>query len=81
MSIGLAYRNARNQYLPQDAEWLVQWSPLLVTTGIKELDAEIFKDMSRTADSGLDPTGRERMEAEAIATNTKRNDNNTDKTF
>ena len=23
MSIGLAYRNARNQYLPQDAEWLV----------------------------------------------------------
>jgi len=46
MSIGLAYRNARNQYLPQDAEWLVWRSPPLVTTGIKELDAEIFKDMS-----------------------------------
>ena len=55
MSIGFAYRNARNRYLPEDAEWLVWWSPPLITTGDSKLDAEILNNMVSTANSGLDP--------------------------
>lgn len=55
-SIGEAFRNARNDYLPQDAYWEVWWSPPLVTTGIQSIDQEyqsaLFK---RTATSGLNP--------------------------
>jgi hypothetical protein len=57
MSIGEAFRNARNDYLPQDASWEVWWSPPLVYTGIHALDEEyqnaLFK---RTATASvLDP--------------------------
>jgi len=55
MSIGFAYREARNRYLPEEADWLVWWSPPLITTGDSELDAEIFGDMASTAKQGLDP--------------------------
>jgi hypothetical protein len=57
MSIGKAFRNARNQYLPADASWDVWWSPPLVYTGIPALDKEIQDSFAqRTAGStGLDP--------------------------
>jgi hypothetical protein len=57
MSIGKAFRNARNVYLPEDASWEVWWSPPLVFTGLPGLDAKIQGDMiKRTAEtSGLDP--------------------------
>jgi len=55
-SIGFALRNARNRYLPEDADWKVWWSPpLILTTGVKELDAKILKGMSSAPDAGLDP--------------------------
>jgi hypothetical protein len=57
MSIGKAFRNARNIYLPEDASWEVWWSPPLVYTGIPALDEKIQNDMAkRTAESsGLSP--------------------------
>jgi hypothetical protein len=58
MSIGEAFRNARNQYLPADASWDVWWSPpLVVYTGIPALDKELQDSFAkRTAGSaGLDP--------------------------
>jgi hypothetical protein len=55
VGIGLAYRNARNIYLPEDADWEVWWSPPLITTGIKELDAKIFNELSDGEPVGLDP--------------------------
>ena len=51
-SIGLAYRTARNWYLPNDAEWEVWWSPPLITTGYADVDAEIMNSMANEADSG-----------------------------
>jgi hypothetical protein len=57
MSIGEAFRNARNKYLPEDASWEVWWSPPLVYTGLQELDEKFRNDISkRTAETtGLDP--------------------------
>jgi hypothetical protein len=57
MTIGKAFRNARNEYLPEDASWEVWWSPPLVYTGIKSFDDQYQKDLAkRTAmGSGLDP--------------------------
>ncbi len=57
MSIGEAFRNARNKYLPEDASWEVWWSPPLIYTGVYEIDQQIQNDMAkRTAEtSGLDP--------------------------
>ena len=58
MSIGEAFRNARNKYLPEDASWEVWWSPPLVYTGVKTLDEKIQDAMAkRTAadTTGLDP--------------------------
>jgi len=40
-SIGMAFRVAKNNYLPQDADWELWWSPPLVTTGDLQEDAEI----------------------------------------
>lgn len=54
-SLGLAFRNARNRYLPEDADWEVWWSPPLVTTGLRDLDAKLFMEMSNDAPEGLDP--------------------------
>ena len=53
----MAFRNSRNQYLPEDADWKVWWSPPIVTTGYADLDAQIIGDMydAATAHSGLDP--------------------------
>ena len=33
ISIGLAFRNARNNYLPKDADWELWWAPPLISTG------------------------------------------------
>jgi len=57
MSIGMAFRNARNQYLPQDADWKVWWSPPLVYTGITSLDEQYQNNLAKqtSAASGLDP--------------------------
>jgi len=54
-SIGRALRDARNNYLPEDGDWNVWWSPpLILSTGVKELDSQLFREMS-SADAGLDP--------------------------
>jgi len=43
-TIGLALRNARNAYLPKDANSTFWWSPPLVTTGNPLLDLKLFKE-------------------------------------
>ncbi len=53
-SLGMAFREAKNQYLPKDADWEVWWSPPLLTTGIASLDAEYQKHMADNQPSGLD---------------------------
>ncbi|MFH1101949.1 MAG: C25 family cysteine peptidase [Methanobacteriota archaeon] len=53
-SMGLALREARNQYLPEDASWKVWWSPPLIHTGYPELDAALIKTMAEGGASGLD---------------------------
>ena len=45
VSVGMAFRNARNKYLPEDADWELWWSPPLVTTGNFILDNELMNDM------------------------------------
>ena len=45
VSVGLAFRNARNRYLPEDADWELWWSPPLVKTGDNSLDTEIYTNM------------------------------------
>ncbi len=40
-TIGMAFRDAKNNYLPQDASWELWWSPPLVTTGDYHEDMEI----------------------------------------
>jgi hypothetical protein len=40
-TIGMAFREAKNNYLPQDADWELWWSPPLVTTGDLKEDIEI----------------------------------------
>ena len=53
-SIGLAYRNARNQYLPEDAEWKVWWSPPLTYTGYNDIDTKILETGSSELEPRLD---------------------------
>jgi len=58
VSIGKAFREARNIYLPEDASWNVWWSPPLVYTGITALDEKFQDDYVKRAaagSSGLDP--------------------------
>ena len=57
MTIGEAFRNARNAYLPEDASWEVWWSPPLVYTGITALDEQYQNNLAKrtAATSGLDP--------------------------
>ena len=54
-SIGLAYREARNRYLPEDAEWPVWWTPPLLITGLKDIDAKILESASGGSQSDLEP--------------------------
>jgi len=57
VSIGLAFRNARNNYLsPDELDWNVWWTPPLVTTGNSLLDAStsLMKTKSTSA-AGLSP--------------------------
>ncbi len=51
-SIGYALREARNSYLPKDADWQVWWSPPLRYTGIPELDR--FYNQQLAAGGGPD---------------------------
>jgi hypothetical protein len=50
ISIGLAFRNARNSYLPSDIDWKVWWSPPLVVGG-----GSIDDFYDSTASSGAGP--------------------------
>ena len=54
-SIGLAYREARNRYLPEDAEWPVWWTPPLLITGLKDIDAKTLESSSGGSQSDLEP--------------------------
>jgi len=54
-SIGFAYREARNRYLPEDAEWPVWWTPPLVITGLKDIDAKILESSNGNSQSDLEP--------------------------
>ena len=40
-TIGLAFRDAKDAYLPEDANWTIWWSPPLITTGNPFLDLHI----------------------------------------
>ena len=53
MSLGEAYRNARNDYLPEDASWEVWWSPPLIYTGYNDIDTQL--SMAGQGSEGLDP--------------------------
>jgi len=39
---GLAFRNAKNAYLPQDADWELWWAPPLVQTGDNSIDSGLM---------------------------------------
>jgi hypothetical protein len=60
-SVGLAFRNAKNSYLPGDADWLLWWSPPLnIYTGDTMVDIELTKDnyaglYKSMSSSGLSP--------------------------
>jgi len=54
-SIGFAYREARNRYLPEDAEWPVWWTPPLVITGLKDIDAKILESSNGNSQSDYEP--------------------------
>ncbi|MGF3553900.1 MAG: C25 family cysteine peptidase [Thermoplasmatota archaeon] len=41
-TIGRAFRDAKNKYLPQDASWKLWWSPPLIKTGDYLEDIKIF---------------------------------------
>jgi hypothetical protein len=34
VSVGLAFRNAKNRYLPEDADWELWWNPPLLSSGV-----------------------------------------------
>ncbi|MCX6664809.1 MAG: C25 family cysteine peptidase [Euryarchaeota archaeon] len=54
LSIGEAFRKARNDYLPSDVSWKVWWSPPLVITGFQDIDAQLFQKTAQEGASGLD---------------------------
>ena len=54
-TVGMAFRNAKNAYLPQDADWELWWSPPLVTTGNYQEDLKLQEEYS------------EKMKSEALA--------------
>jgi len=45
-TIGKAFRDAKNKYLPQDADWELWWSPPLIKTGDPQEDIMIYKQYS-----------------------------------
>ena len=50
VSLGMAFRDARNAYLPEDANWEVWWSPPLFTSGMSTaLDNSIYKSMAHSS--------------------------------
>ncbi len=59
VSIGLAFRNAKNNYLPADADWELWWSPPLISTGDALLDFEMNRQhadrVKNTAQGGKGP--------------------------
>jgi len=54
-SLGLAYREARNRYLPEDAEWPVWWTPPLVITGLKDIDAKLLSSSDEVSQTDYQP--------------------------
>ena len=55
VSIGMAFRNAKNRYLQQDADWELWWAPPLVSTGNAAWDSEVNADRMVTTSSGPGP--------------------------
>jgi hypothetical protein len=55
VTIGLAFRNARNSYLPADADWELWWAPPLVRTGDIQLDQELNNERIKSTSSGPGP--------------------------
>jgi hypothetical protein len=55
VSIGMAFRNAKNRYLPEDAEWELWWAPPLISTGNAAWDYEVNADRMVTTSSGPGP--------------------------
>ncbi len=59
VSVGEAFRNAKNNYLPSDADWELWWSPPLVSTGSVQIDSELQNKYSgiikNTASNGKGP--------------------------
>jgi len=51
VSIGMALRNAKNKYLPADADWELWWSPPLIRTGNLLLNQEIINKYSKRVKS------------------------------
>jgi len=45
-TIGRAFRDAKNMYLPKDASWELWWSPPLITTGDPKEDIKIYNQQS-----------------------------------
>ena len=53
ISVGLAFRNAKNRYLPEDADWELWWAPPLFTTGNFLLDLEITNNYAERLKSTI----------------------------
>ncbi len=51
VSIGYAFREARNRYLPEDADAKFWWSPPLKVTGIRDIDENIQQNIASMASS------------------------------
>jgi len=43
-TVGLAFRNAKNKYLPEDADWTIYWTPPLGMRGRGETEGKTFPD-------------------------------------
>ncbi|HHH79452.1 MAG TPA: hypothetical protein ENL13_00950, partial [Thermoplasmatales archaeon] len=57
-TMGLAFRNAKNNYLPYDANWTLWWSPPLIRTGDINIDMQIYRsqaEMLKTASQAKTP--------------------------
>ena len=52
VSIGLAFRNAKNSYLPSDADWELWWAPPLIYTGNYLIDSKINAERLKSTSSG-----------------------------
>ena len=59
-SIGMAFRNARNNYLPADANWTLWWSPPLIYTGNPLYDYQVTEKWIQMGNA-INAQGKTRM--------------------